>query len=99
MESIEAHPNTGLTLQFPSAVNSRVGRRLPSEGKGHTFESCRVRQIFFYSAICAPGLELQLCLVRASKQRGRKSLRGAFAPAPTEVNDSATVPRLSAALS
>ena len=58
MESIEAHPNTGLTLQFPSAVNSRVGRRLPSEGKGHTFESCRVRQIFFYSAICAPGLEL-----------------------------------------
>ena len=22
--------------------------RLPSEGKGHTFESCRVRQIFAY---------------------------------------------------
>src|ERR1700694_3615886 len=30
-------------LQLPSAVDSRVGRRLPSEGEGHTFESCRVR--------------------------------------------------------
>src|SRR5713226_2281666 len=32
------------TLQFPSAVDSRVGWLLLSEGKGHTFESCRVRQ-------------------------------------------------------
>ena len=36
-------PNVGPTLQVPSAVICRVGRRLPSEGKGHTFESCRVR--------------------------------------------------------
>jgi hypothetical protein len=27
----------------------------------------------FYSAICAPGLKLQLCLIRASKQSGGKS--------------------------
>jgi hypothetical protein len=24
----------------------RIFRRMPSEGKGHTFESCRVRQFF-----------------------------------------------------
>jgi len=47
MKSIVAHPSTGPTLQFPSAVDSRVGWRLPSEGKGHTFESCRVRKFFF----------------------------------------------------
>jgi hypothetical protein len=47
MKSIAAHPSTGPTFQFPSALDSRVGWRLPSEGKGHTFESCRVRQIFF----------------------------------------------------
>src|SRR5882762_5066970 len=47
MESIVAHPSTGPTHRFPSAVDSRVGWRLPSEGKGHTFESCRVRQLFF----------------------------------------------------
>ena len=46
MESIVAHPSAGPTLQFPSAADSRVGWRLPSEGKGHTFESCRVRQFF-----------------------------------------------------
>ena len=42
MES-RGSPNVGPTLQVPSAVICRVGRRLPSEGKGHTFESCRVR--------------------------------------------------------
>jgi hypothetical protein len=31
MKSIAAHPNTGPTLQFPSALDSRVGWRLPSE--------------------------------------------------------------------
>ena len=46
MKSIVAHPSTGPTLQFPSAVDSRVGWRLPSEGKGHTSESCRARQFF-----------------------------------------------------
>jgi hypothetical protein len=41
--------------------------------QGHTFESCRVRQFsFFYSAICAPGLKLQLGLIRARKQFRRK---------------------------
>jgi hypothetical protein len=39
VESIVAHPDTGPTLQFPWAVDSKVGWRLPSEGKGHTFES------------------------------------------------------------
>jgi len=39
----------------------------PSEGKGHTFESCRVRH-FFYSAISTPGLKLELCVIRARKQ-------------------------------
>jgi hypothetical protein len=39
--------STGPTLQFPAAVGGRVGWRLPSEGKGHTFESCRVRHFFF----------------------------------------------------
>jgi hypothetical protein len=43
------HPGTGPTLQFRSAVDSWVGWRLPSEGKGHTFESCRVRQFLFMS--------------------------------------------------
>src|SRR6266436_5998491 len=47
---------------------------VPAPGKGHTFESCRVRHFFlFYSAICTPGLKLQLCLIRASKQSGGKS--------------------------
>src|SRR6266478_8172074 len=41
------HPRTGSTLQIPSAVDSRVGWRLLSEGKGHTFESCRARQCLF----------------------------------------------------
>jgi hypothetical protein len=44
MESIVAHP----TLRFPSAVDNRVDRRLPSEGKGHTFESCQVRHKINY---------------------------------------------------
>jgi len=38
-----------------------LGEPLPSEGKGHTFESCRVRQ--FFSAICAPEPKLQFCLI------------------------------------
>jgi hypothetical protein len=37
MECIVAHPSTGPTLRFPSAVDSRVDWRSPSEGKGHTF--------------------------------------------------------------
>src|ERR1700738_2868610 len=58
-------------FRFPSAVDSRVDWRLPSEGKGHTFESCRVRQFFFvYNAICRRGLRLQFCFIRASKQLG-----------------------------
>src|SRR5882757_7501494 len=41
----------------------------PSEGKGHTFESCRVRQIFLYFATrYVRGLKLQLCLVQVSKR-------------------------------
>ena len=35
-------------LRLNKCVVPGLGRvRLPSEGKGHTFESCRVRQIFF----------------------------------------------------
>jgi hypothetical protein len=51
---------------------------LSSEGKGHTFESCRVRQILlilFYSAICARELKLQFCLIQASKQSGENRRR------------------------
>jgi hypothetical protein len=49
-------------------------RRLPSEGKGHTFESCRVRQFFlFCSGICVPGLKLQLCVIRVRKRLDGKS--------------------------
>jgi hypothetical protein len=55
-------------------VDSRVGWRLPTEDKGDTFESCRVRQFSCsYSAICAPGLKLRLSLNRTSKQSGGKS--------------------------
>jgi hypothetical protein len=30
----------------PVAPVAQLDRALPSEGKGHTFESCRVRQYF-----------------------------------------------------
>jgi hypothetical protein len=52
-----------------------IHRRLaaPSEGKGHTFESCRVRHFFlFYSTIHASALRLQFCFTRVSKQFGRE---------------------------
>jgi hypothetical protein len=39
------HPANRLDeLHAPVA---QLDRALPSEGKGHTFESCRVRQLFF----------------------------------------------------
>ncbi len=42
---------------------------LPSEGKGHTFESCRVRQFFLtLQRDMRRGLRLQFCFIRASKQ-------------------------------
>ena len=38
-------PDDGLcSIQAPVA---QLDRALPSEGKGHTFESCRVRQLTF----------------------------------------------------
>ena len=43
MEAIVARPGTGPAPQSPSAIDSPVGWRFPSEGEGHTFESCRVR--------------------------------------------------------
>jgi hypothetical protein len=30
-----------------NAPVAQLDRALPSEGKGHTFESCRVRQLFY----------------------------------------------------
>jgi hypothetical protein len=36
----------------PYAPVAQLDRALPSEGKGHTFESCRVRHLsLFYSVI------------------------------------------------
>ena len=32
----------------PVAPVAQLDRALPSEGKGHTFESCRVRQFFAF---------------------------------------------------
>jgi hypothetical protein len=62
----------GIEARGPSQIAvSGGGLALPSEGKGHTFESCRVRQFFFiYNAICRPSLRLQFCFIRASKQLG-----------------------------
>jgi hypothetical protein len=40
---------------------------------------------FFYSAICAPGPRLQLCLIRASKQSGGKSWPNADSLATDDV--------------
>src|SRR5258707_9288819 len=34
-------------LHHGHAPVAQLDRALPSEGKGHTFESCRVRQLFF----------------------------------------------------
>lgn len=42
------------TLQFPSTVDSGVGRRLPSEGERHTFESCQVRHFHRGAAAGTP---------------------------------------------
>jgi hypothetical protein len=53
----------------------RIVLPLPSESKGHTFESCRVRFFLFYSGICAPGLKLQLCVIRVRKRLWWKNCR------------------------
>jgi hypothetical protein len=42
---------------------------LPSEGKGHTFESCRVRQfLFILQLYMRAQMKFQFCLIRTSKQ-------------------------------
>src|SRR5258707_15360941 len=64
----DARPIGYITRNAPVA---QLDRALPSEGKGHTFESCRVRQFFFlYNAVCRPSLRLQTFFNRASKQLG-----------------------------
>jgi hypothetical protein len=46
---------------------------LPSEGKGHTFESCRARQFFLIlQHDMRARAETQLCLIRVNKQIWRK---------------------------
>jgi hypothetical protein len=41
-------------LNEPYAPVAQLDRALPSEGKGHTFESCRVRQLIERRRRCAP---------------------------------------------
>ena len=54
MESIVAHP----TLRFPSAVDSRVDRRLPSRGKGHSSEIVAARQFLVVMQDDVPSAQL-----------------------------------------
>src|ERR1700730_16608965 len=82
VEAYSRIAKTGKKLNFISDYSSIVhrsethrkaskGRLNCSEGKGHTFESCRVRQFFLvYNAICRPSLRLQFCFLRTSKQLG-----------------------------
>src|SRR3954454_17925547 len=67
----DARPIGYITANAPVA---QLDRALPSEGKGHTFESCRVRQLF--GAVCA-SRGTDLGLTGTDEQR---SPRGASQP-------------------
>jgi len=72
----------------------RAGLTAASEGKGHTFESYRVRQFFLiFNAVCARGFELGLCLIPASKQSGVESSPSAESLATDDVGRKLAGPR------
>src|SRR5665213_3185321 len=59
----------------PNAPVAQLDRALPSEGKGHTFESCRVRQIYDRGSCgrpCVPGS------VKTRLSQGRAELFSLF---------------------
>ena len=70
-------PRGPLPAAAQSATSSReapvaqLDRALPSEGKGHTFESCRVRHLFLYltTRSARPIPELQCCPIQAIRRK------------------------------
>ena len=76
-----------------SAPVAQLDRALPSEGKGHTFESCRVRHIFTNCGCCDPldvvqslGAESRSSVKRRSYRASRRQLRLGPAPATTRTH-------------